>query len=172
MAARTRKRLVWDIRKNLITLPSDELFHIAKAIGPVQGKDSSELDLEDSEGCFEYIDAFMSSESLLDMEDQGMSRLLSLQETVKSAKQICTDICTSNVDTNTHLTHVSHPLTTDEQTLTTNDTYLTPPHASTDLRGVKGAEPRISTDINKMLAEYETLSRKIHQYMTTPYTAH
>ncbi len=63
--------------------------------------------------------------------------------------------------------HVSHPLTTDEQTLTTNDTYLTPPHASTDLRGVKGAEPRISTDINKMLAEYETLSRKIHQYMKT-----
>ncbi len=107
MAARTRKRLVWDIRKNLITLPSDELFHIAKAIGPVQGKDSSELDLEDSEGCFEYIDAFMSSESLLDMEDQGMSRLLLLQETVKSAKQICTDICTSNVDTNTHLTHVT-----------------------------------------------------------------
>ncbi len=168
MADRTRKRLVWDIRKDLITLPADELFHIAKAIGPVQGKDSSELDLEDSEGCFEYINAFMSSESLLETEDQGMSGLLSLQETVKSAKQICTAICTSNVDTDTHLTHVSHPLTTDEQTLTTNGTYLTPPHAATDLRGVKGAEPRTSTDISKMLAEYETLSRKIHQYMTTP----
>ncbi len=36
------------------------------------------------------------------------------------------------------------------------------------LRGVKGAEPRTSTDISKMLAEYETLSREIHQYMTTP----
>ncbi len=168
MADRTRKCLVWDIRKVLITLPADELFHIAKAIGPVQGKDSSELDLEDSEGCFEYINAFMSSESLLETEDQGMSGLLSLQETVKSAKQICTAICTSNVDTDTHLTHVSHPLTTDEQTLTTNGTYLTPPHAANDLRGVKGAEPRTSTDISKMLAEYETLSRKIHQYMTTP----
>ncbi len=63
---------------------------------------------------------------------------------------------------------MSHPITTNEQTLTTNGTYLTPPHAATDLRGVKGAEPRISTDINKMLAENETLSRKIHQYMTTP----
>ncbi len=166
MADRTRKRLVWDIRKDLITLPADEVFHIAKAIGPVQCKDSSELDLEDSEGCFEYIDAFMSRESLLDTADQGMSRLLSLQETVKSAKQICTAICASNVDTNTYLVRVSHPLTTDEQTLTTNGTYLTPPHAATDLRGVKGAEPRISTDINTMLAEYETLSRKIHQYMT------
>ncbi len=39
MAARTRKCLVWDIQKDLITLPADELFHIAKAIGPVQGKD-------------------------------------------------------------------------------------------------------------------------------------
>ncbi len=48
--------------------------------------------------------------------------------------------------------HVSHPLTTDEQTLTTNGTYLTPPHAATDLRGVKGAEPRISTDINTIIA--------------------
>ncbi|KAK3575251.1 hypothetical protein QTP86_023456, partial [Hemibagrus guttatus] len=39
-------------------------------IGPVQGKDSSELDLENSEGCFEYISAFMSSESLLETENQ------------------------------------------------------------------------------------------------------
>ncbi|KAL0192074.1 hypothetical protein M9458_010370, partial [Cirrhinus mrigala] len=167
MADRTRKRLVWDIRKDLITLPSDELFHIAKVIGPVQGKDSSELDLEDSGGCFEYINAFMSSESLLEIEDQGMSRLLSLQATVKSAKQFCNTECTSDVDTNTHLAHVSHPPTTDEQPLTTNGTYLTP-QAATDLGGVKGAEPRTNTDLIKMLAEYEALSKKIQQYMTTP----
>ena len=73
MADRTRKRLVWDIRKDLITLPADELFRIAKVIGPVRGKDSFELDLEDSEGCFEYINAFKSSKSLLETEDQGMS---------------------------------------------------------------------------------------------------
>ncbi|KAL0153940.1 hypothetical protein M9458_050749, partial [Cirrhinus mrigala] len=167
MADRTRKRLVWDIRKDFITLPADELFHIAKVIGPVQGKDSSELDLEDSEGCFEYINAFMSSESLLETEDQGMSGLLSLQETVKSAKQFCNTECTSDVDTNTHLAHVSHPLTTDEQPLTTNGTYLTK-QAVTDLGGVKGAEPRTNTDLSKMLAEYEALSKKIQQYMTTP----
>ncbi|KAL0163570.1 hypothetical protein M9458_039323, partial [Cirrhinus mrigala] len=167
MADRTRKRLVWDIRKDLITLPSDELFHIAKVIGPVQGKDSSELDLEDSGGCFEYINAFMSSESLLETEDQCMSRLLSLQETVKSAKQFCNTECTSDVDTDTHLAHVSHPPTTDEQPLTTNGTYLTP-QAANDLGGVKGAEPRTNTDLIKMLAEYEALSKQIQQYMTTP----
>ncbi|KAL1277383.1 hypothetical protein QQF64_024056 [Cirrhinus molitorella] len=168
MADRMRKRLVWDIRKDLITLPSAELFHIAKVIGPVQGKNSSELDLEDSEGCFEYINAFMSSEALLETEDQGMSELLSLQETVTAAKQVCTTACTTDVDPNTHVTHVSPPLTTNEQTLTTNSTYLTPPHAATDLGGVKGAGPRTNTDLSKMLAEYEALSRKIQQYMTTP----
>lgn len=126
MADCTRKRLVGDIQRDLITLPSDELFHIAKVIEAVQGKDSSELDLEDSEGCFKYICAFMSSESLFETEDQGMSILLSLQETVKTAKQICITVCTSDVDTNTHPTHVSPP-TTDEQTLTTNGTYLTQP---------------------------------------------
>ncbi len=135
MADRTRKNLVWDIRKDLITLPADELFHITKVIGPVQGKDSSDLDLEDSVACFEYIDAFMSSESLLEAEDQDMSGLLSLQETIKSSKLICTAICTSDIYTNTHLTHVSHLLTTSEQTLTTNATYLTPPHAATDFKG-------------------------------------
>ncbi|ROI81897.1 hypothetical protein DPX16_22132 [Anabarilius grahami] len=61
MADCARKRLVWDIKKDLLTLPADELFHIVKVIGPTPGKDTSELDLEDSEGCFEYIDALMSS---------------------------------------------------------------------------------------------------------------
>ncbi len=32
MADRTRKNLVWDIQKDLITLPADELFHITKVM--------------------------------------------------------------------------------------------------------------------------------------------
>lgn len=167
MTDHTRKRLVWNIRKDLITLPADELFRIAKIIGPIQGKDSSELDLEDSEGCFEYITAFMSSESLLEVEDQGMGELLSLQETIKSARQFCNIEYTSDVDANIHLAHVLHSPTTDEQPLATDDTHLTPP-AGTDLRGVKGNESRTSIDLSKMLAEYEALSKKIQQYMTTP----
>lgn len=158
MADRTRKRLVWDIRKDLITLPADELFRITKVIGPIRGKDSSELSLEDSEGCLEYIDAFMSSESLLEAEDQGMSGLLSLQETIKSAKQTCTALSTSDVETDTHLSHVLHPPTID-------NTYSTS-HVIPDPEGVKGAVPETNTYMRKMLAEYEEIGRKIHQYMT------
>lgn len=108
----------------------------------------------------------MSSESLFETEEQGMSKLLSLQENVKSAKQICNTVCTS--DTTTHLTYVLPPPTTDRQTLTTNGTYLTPTHAATDLTGVKGAEPRMNKDLSIMLAEYDALSKKIQQYMITP----
>ncbi|XDV41640.1 hypothetical protein PO909_010461 [Leuciscus waleckii] len=49
MAGRARKQLVWDVKRDLITLPADELFRIAKGIGPVPGHHTSELDLEDSE---------------------------------------------------------------------------------------------------------------------------
>ncbi|KAJ8012611.1 hypothetical protein DPEC_G00044660 [Dallia pectoralis] len=64
-----------DVRKDLITLPADELFRIAKVIGPIRGKDLAELDMEDSEVCFEYINAFMLSKSLLETEDQGQYEL-------------------------------------------------------------------------------------------------
>ncbi|RXN10207.1 Retrovirus-related Pol poly from transposon [Labeo rohita] len=70
MADRARRSLVWDIRKCLITLSADELFRVAKIVGPVPGRDQSELDPEDSDSCFDHINAFMSSEFLLESEDQ------------------------------------------------------------------------------------------------------
>lgn len=97
MTDRARKQLVWDTKRELISLPADELFRIAKVIGSTPRHGTSELDLEDSGVCFDYINAFMSSELLLETEDQGMSELLSLKEMIKSAKQICTT--TSDVDT-------------------------------------------------------------------------
>ncbi|KAF7699928.1 hypothetical protein HF521_002886 [Silurus meridionalis] len=70
MADRVRKGLVWDIRKSLLNLSSVELFQVAKSIGPIPGKDFSELDVEDQEGCLEYINAFMYSTHLLESEDR------------------------------------------------------------------------------------------------------
>ena len=100
---------MWAIRKDVITLPTEELFRIVMNIESLPGTDSSELDLEDSEGCFEYISAFISSDLLLEAEDQGMSELLALQDTVRSAKQTRDVVHTSDVDAYTHITLVSHP---------------------------------------------------------------
>lgn len=66
-----RKHLVWDIRKSLLSLSSDELFLIATNAGPVPGKDPSALDRGDAEGWFEYVSTFMYSKHLLDSEDRG-----------------------------------------------------------------------------------------------------
>ncbi len=40
---------------------------IAKCIGPISEHNTSELDLEDSERCFEHIDAFMSSVAFMSL---------------------------------------------------------------------------------------------------------
>lgn len=42
MADKERKSLVWDIRKNLLSLSPDELFQIAEQVGAFPGRDPSE----------------------------------------------------------------------------------------------------------------------------------
>lgn len=43
MSESGRKSLVWDIRRSLLTLSVEELFRIAKDMGPVSGQDRSEV---------------------------------------------------------------------------------------------------------------------------------
>lgn len=87
MADYERKRLVWAIKKTLLTLSADELFWIAKSAGSVPGMDESRVKSTDEEGCFEYICSFMSSEPLLELEDFGMANLLNLREVIDTVIQ-------------------------------------------------------------------------------------
>ena len=82
MADSGRKHLVWDIRKSLLALSGEELYQLTKTVGPVSGKEQSELEEGDQEGCFEYINAFMYSKQLLDSEDSGMVDLMMLKDAV------------------------------------------------------------------------------------------
>ncbi|CAL8397814.1 unnamed protein product [Gadus morhua 'NCC'] len=59
MADSGRKHLVWDIRKSVLALSGEELYQLTKTVGPVSGKEQSELEKGDQEGCFEYNNAFM-----------------------------------------------------------------------------------------------------------------
>ena len=43
MADSGRKHLVWDIRKSLLALSGEELYQLTKTVGPVSGKEQSEL---------------------------------------------------------------------------------------------------------------------------------
>lgn len=82
MAESGRKSLVWDIRKSLLILSAEELFQVAKNVGPVAGQDRPELEEGDQEGCFDHISSFMYSKHLLELEDSGMVELLMLKDSV------------------------------------------------------------------------------------------
>lgn len=123
-----------------------ELFRSAKSIGHIPGHDTSEVDLEDSESCFKYIDAYMSVE-------QGMRELLSLKETVMSAKQIHTVVCRSEIDTNTYNTHALHQLP--------SDNIDTPPSHIIFTKGVKkGVNLKLAQICKKCLQSMSNLAEE------------
>lgn len=85
MADGERKSLVWTIKKCLLNLPADKLFQIAMSLVRVPGMGESRPprpDIEDEESCFNYIDEYMHSEHLLELEDAGMAYLLDLKDAV------------------------------------------------------------------------------------------
>lgn len=82
MADGVRKGLVWNIKRNLLTLPANELFAIAKALVELPGMDQSrrsQLTAEDEEGCFNYINDYLYGKALLESEDAGMRQLHDLK---------------------------------------------------------------------------------------------
>lgn len=87
MAEKERKSLVWDIRKNLLSLSPDELFQITEQVGAFPYRDPSELSSGDAEGCFEYISTFVYSKDLTESEDMGMGKLLALKDVVDDIVQ-------------------------------------------------------------------------------------
>lgn len=165
MADHERKSLVWDIRKMLLSLSSNELFQIASTVGPTSGKDPAELSSGDAEGCFEYIHTFMYSKKLLESEDRGMGELLALKDIVdeifqsrstvilpiESAEPITTDVLMqrSNV---TDATNAAISVTTNAQ-LPTN---------------INDATCDVSPEnVQRMLSDYEDLSRKLSRLVHT-----
>ena len=82
-----RKKLVWELKKELLTLTANGLFEIIQQI-QLPGLDSSTALKEDEESCFDYLCLFMLHESLLDKEDEGFSQLLELKDLVFNLKRV------------------------------------------------------------------------------------
>lgn len=77
-----RKSFVWTIKKGLHSLTTEEIFQLTQSIGPVDELETDKLDKNDEQSCFEYLSAYMSSNSLLMLEDEGISWLLDLKDKV------------------------------------------------------------------------------------------
>lgn len=82
MSGNDRKELVWSIKKRLYQLTANEAFEVATSIGPVEGFDLDTLNNEDEEKCVEYLSDYLTSDTLLELEDEGMSTLLCLKDFV------------------------------------------------------------------------------------------
>ncbi|CAL8382996.1 unnamed protein product [Arctogadus glacialis] len=83
MADSGRKNLVWDIRKSLLALSGEELYQLTKTVGPVSGKEQSELEEGDQEGCFEYINASMYTSLKVNRQTVTCLLNLSLSQAVR-----------------------------------------------------------------------------------------
>jgi len=161
MADSERKRLVWAIKKTLLTLSVDELFQIAKSVGPVAGIDESRVESTDEEGGFEYICSFMSSEPLFELEDAGMAHLLHLREVIATviqgrASQVAVAIDVSGSG------DVSHANDSDA---TTNFGIASTTHIAPST-----ANDTHDTELQKLLTSYEELGKRIIQCKHTPTT--
>lgn len=79
MSSGRRKQLLWSIRKKLHQLTASEAHLIATSLGGVEGLDSGQLSLDDEESCVEYITNYMTCQTVLDREDQGLLLLHRLE---------------------------------------------------------------------------------------------
>lgn len=195
MADSERKGLVWSIKKSLLTLTADELFHLAQSVGPVPGKDSSTLKVGEEESCFEYILAFMNSDTLVESEDSGMAVLLELNDTVNNVIQSCVAQSKTGADVNVHNV-LSTPVLSENVTagqpdavtddITTDNVTTTAPNTSTTHTAtVSLAAPspntnppfthadanttqNTDTELQRMLSSYAELGNKVLQYINNP----
>lgn len=160
------------------------------------GKDSSKLQVGEEESCFEYILAFMNSDTLVESEDSGMAVLLELNDTVNNVIQIryaqpktgagedvhhimSTSSVLSESITVGQPEIVTDNLTTDNVTACGSNTY--PSH--TAVVSVATPSPitnpsfthtdvkttwNTDTELQRMLSSYAELSNKVLQYINNP----
>lgn len=137
MTSSERKATVWEIKKKLHQLTHDELISLMDCLEPATDPERNRLDITDEECCFEYIVDYMASDSLLGLEDGGLSHLLLLKDRV--------DLIIQKRNVSSAL-HDTESLTPPQQpTLTT--------HTQTQ-----------QMEYNQLVNSYEELGRKLAQY--------
>lgn len=149
-----RKSLVREIRRSLLNLSAEELFEIAKAVGPIPGRDVSDLEVGNEDDCFDFINGFMCSKSLLESEDMGMVKLLVLNDTITAVIQNREVAHTPSVSLPSTLTPPNPPHST-----TTDMTQTTVVNAVHNISDV---------DHQRLLSQFEELGRQLRQCKVVP----
>lgn len=144
-----RKKLVWSIKKTLHKLTEHELSQIAESITPTAGLISTNTSTDDEESYFNFISSYMQSDSLLKLEDEGLSQLLILRDMID-------ELIETRGNSVVYDQSLSHE--------TDVHTYTLPPtiHKQKD----SSATPEITqeSEYKQLLSSYEELGRKLSEY--------
>lgn len=162
MSDSERRSLVRSIKRDLLALPEDELFQIAKSLGPMPGVDLSRLTSGDEESCFQYISDVMSSKELLECEDAGLSHLLVLKDVIDQLIQTreFTKMGENNSDIQSPDTHHNDTVTSQDCNGNSSENVN-----ANDLDAQNGKVN--DTEIHGLLSNYEELQKKMSQFMPT-----
>lgn len=113
----TRKEVVWSIRECLFTLFHRDLFELAKNLATEDG-DTVQFSEGDKEGCMDYVTSYLQSQTLLQLEDEGMSQMLTLDDLISQVIQTSGPIiqrATPNLPSPHPSDMLPDPSTTDNQ---------------------------------------------------------
>ena len=81
-ASEPRRALVWDIHKKLPSLSASELLELAIAVDDGEGQQDQDLSALSEPELFYFITDFVKSDQLKELEDEGLSRLLFLNDII------------------------------------------------------------------------------------------
>jgi len=68
----TQRELMWSIKKSLFRLSCEDIYQVSKHIAADQ-QDTVPVSPSNEEGCMDYIATYLQSQTLLELEDEGMS---------------------------------------------------------------------------------------------------
>nr|XP_057910803.1 uncharacterized protein LOC131106081 [Doryrhamphus excisus] len=163
-----RNELVWSIKKNLFRLSSADLYQVARRIA-ADGQDTVTLSESDDENSMNYITTHLQSHTLLELEDEGMGQLLTLNDIVCKMVSGAAIGLPANVDVD-----ITHALS--RSTLSTVTAEHTPPpshphsqHTTTQLDNLSNTtnitqHETTAQSVGELRRVYDELGESIRRY--------
>ena len=170
-----RKKLVWEIKKELHALTARKLFELTRHI-ELPGLDSSTVNESDEESCFNYICSYMQSETLLGDEDEGFVQLLELRDVVfdlRAVKEIAKKKLSVNddVEYSPVIADAENlPVESQVETNRSMHSVLSGTHPGVTHSDTTSTELRAETltEYQKLRSGYQELGRKLAACQTSP----
>lgn len=157
MADNERRKLAWTINKKLFQLSSEELLQLATIISQIP--DQAKLNKHDEVRCTDYVRSYIRSTALLELEDQGMSRLLEIQDIIDDMiarhikGDVATDVVVSDANATPHLTSEG----------VDSGTHVAGTHPEPAPFDLTAQTAALESQISMLMSSYDVLRQKLKQ---------